>query len=121
MKKILSISIVGILLISGLGAVALSSEEVKEEKITVFFSQLSMKENDNCINIELEGTNSILLKKDHYVVPTRIETFTFPFGTEIISVKCTPKNIHQQILTKELMIAPEPVIEGAPHHLRVGL
>ena len=112
MKKILSISIVGILLISGLGAVALSSEEVKEEKITVFFSQLSMKENDNCINIELEGTNSILLKKDHYVVPTRIETFTFPFGTEIISVKCTPKNIHQQILTKELMIAPEPVIEG---------
>jgi len=112
MKKILLISIVGILLISGLGAAALSSEEIKEEKISVSFSQISMKEKDNFINLELDGANSVLIMKDHYMVPTHVETFTFPFGTEIKSIHCTPKNIHRQQLTKEVMIAPEPIIAG---------
>jgi len=112
MNKIFSISMIGILLISGLGAVALSSEEVKEEKMTLYFSKLSMKERDNCITLELEGANSTLIQKDHYMVPTKIETFIFPFGTEITSVQCAPKNIHKQTLTKELMIASDPILSG---------
>ncbi|MBE9487913.1 MAG: hypothetical protein IMY73_01905, partial [Bacteroidetes bacterium] len=44
------------------------------------------------------------------MVPTCIKTFTFPFGTEIESVRGTPKNIHSQQITKDLMIAPEPVL-----------
>jgi len=62
--------------------------------------------------LELENTNSVLMRKNHYMVPTFIETFTFPFGTEILDVQCTPKNIYKQALTKELMLAPEPVIAG---------
>jgi len=112
MKKILSILIVGILLMVGLGAVALPSEKVKEEKMTLTFSQLTIDEKDNCVILELENTNSVLMRKDHYMVPTLIETFTFPFGTEILDVQCTPKNIHKQALTKELMITPQPVIAG---------
>ncbi len=110
MKKLLSTIILGILILSGFGTVALQDKEIQEEKMTLSFSQLSMKEKDNFVFIELEGANSVLMKKDHYMVPTKIETFTFPFGTEITGVQCTPKNIHKQTLTKELMIASEPVI-----------
>jgi len=112
MKKILSILIVGVILLGGLGAIALPSEKGKEEKMTISFSQLTMNEKDNCIILELENTNSVLMRKDYYMVPTLIETFTFPFGTEILDVQCIPKNIQKQVLTKELMIAPEPVIAG---------
>ena len=112
MRKILPIILVGILVLSGLGAVTVSSEEINQEKTTLLFSKLLIQEKDEYICLELEGTNSQLLKKDHYIVPIKIETFTFPFGTEIMNVKCTPKNIHKQRLTKELMIAPEPVLAG---------
>ena len=110
MKKILPILIVGVLLISGLGAVATPVGEYKHQKTSLSFSQLSIQEKDDYITLELDGANSVLMKKDHYMVPTCIETFTFPFGTEIESVRCTPKNIHSQQITKDLMIAPEPVL-----------
>jgi len=112
MKKTLSILVIGILVISGLGAVATTCEEIKQEKMTLSFSQLSMQEKDDSIALELDGTNSILIKKDHYMVPISLETFTFPFGTEIESIQCIPKNIHRQELTKELTISPEPVLAG---------
>ena len=110
MKKILPIMIIGILILSGLGAVALPDLEIKQEKMTLCFSQLFIQQKDNLISLELEGTNSILIRKDHYMVPTHVETFTFPFGTEIKSIHCTPKNIHIQQLTQELMISPEPIL-----------
>ena len=112
MKKTLPILIIGILILSGLGAVATTGEEIKQEKMTLSFSQLSIQEKDGSIALELDGANSILIKKDHYIVPTSLKTFTFPFGTEIESIQCIPKNIHRQELTKELMISPEPVIAG---------
>jgi hypothetical protein len=112
MKKTLSILIIGVLIISGLGTVATIGEEIKQEKMTLSFSQLSIQEKDGSITLELDGANSILIKKDHYMVPTSLETFTFPFGTEIESIRCIPKNIHRQELTKELMISPEPVLAG---------
>ncbi len=111
MKKIVSTVIVGFLIIGGLGAVAFP-DEVSQEKMTLHFSQLAINENNNFVTLELEGTNSVLMKYNHYMVPTRMETFTFPFGTEIKSIECIPKNVHQQTLTKELMVAPEPVLLG---------
>jgi hypothetical protein len=112
MKKILPIVIIGIFVLSGLGGVTVSCAETDYEKTTIYFSNLQINEKEEGVNLELNGATSVLLKKNHYVIPTKIETFTFPFGTEIKSVKCTPKNIHEQQLTKELMRTPEPVIAG---------
>jgi len=110
LREILPILVVGILVLGGLGAVALPEE--KTEKLSLSFSQLSMHEKDDRIMLELEGANSVLLGKNHYMVPIHIETFTFPFGTEIQSVQVTPKNIHVQTLTKKLVVSPEPVVVG---------
>jgi len=104
--------VIGILVLSGLGAVTVSSEEPDQEKATLLFSKLSIQDKDDYIGLELEGADSELVKKDHYIVPTKIETFTFPVGTEIIDVKCTPSNIHKQDLTKELIVAPQPILSN---------
>jgi len=111
MKKILPLLVFAILILNGLAAVAFP-DEVSQEKMTLHFSQLAINENDDSVTLELEGTNSVLMKYNHYMIPTRIETFRFPFGTEIKSIECIPKNVHQQILTKQLMVAPEPVLLG---------
>jgi len=112
MKKVLPTLIIVVLILSGIGAVAVQDKEIQEEIMVMSFSKLSVEEEDNYAFIELEGADSVLVKKDHYMVPTKIETFTFPFGTEITSVQCTPKNIHKQTITKELMISPDPVLSS---------
>ena len=111
MKKTVAIIVVGILIICGFGAVAFP-DGICQEKMTLYFSKLLINEDDNCVTLELKGTNSVLMKHNHYMIPTRIETFIFPFGTEIKSIECIPKNLHQQTLTKELTAAPEPVLLG---------
>ena len=110
MNKLLPIIIVGILITSGLGAVATTGEEIKQENRKLSFSQLSVVDEGESITLDLDGSDSIVLEKDHYMVPTHIETFTFPFGTEIQGVKVTSKNIHHETLTKKLMVAPKPVL-----------
>ncbi len=86
MKKILPLLVFAILFLNGLAAVAFPDEENCQQKSILSFSQLSINEDDDYVTLELDGANSVLIKQDHYVVPTRIETFTFPFGTEITSV-----------------------------------
>ena len=112
MKKVVPTIIVLVLIMSGIGAFSVQGKEIQDEIMIMSFSKLSMEEKDNYAFIELDGADSVLVKKDHYMVPTKIETFTFPFGTEITDVKCTPNNIHKQTLTKELMISPDPVLSS---------
>jgi hypothetical protein len=113
MRK-LAMFIVTIIIFSGLSVVTVSCKETDYKKATISFSNLQIKEDREGITVELNGANSILLKKDYYIVPTRIVTFTFPFGTEINNVQCVLKNIREQHLTKKLTIAPEPVAAGQP-------
>ena len=93
MRKILPFLIIGILVISGLGTVTVSSEESEQEKAILSFSNLSIQEKNEYVTLELEGADS-------------------QFGTEILSIRCTPEDIHKQELSKEIIIAPEPIITG---------
>jgi hypothetical protein len=60
MKKIMLILLIGILVISGYNA-STYPNEVHQEKIILHFSQLTINENDNYVDLELKGTNSILV------------------------------------------------------------
>jgi len=112
MNKLLPIIIVGILIISGLGAVATTGEEIKQEKMTLSFSQLTIREENQYVTIDMGGVNSVLMKPNQPLLPASIHTFTFPFGTKIKSIDCTPYNIQQQYISKHIMPAPEPVLAG---------
>jgi hypothetical protein len=112
MKKLIPILIVGVLFISGLGAVATPNKDVEQ---TIFsFSNISLEETDGYATLDLDGANSVLMDKNHYMIPIKIETFTYPFGTTINSVQCTPKNIQTKILNKRLEVAPDPIIISQP-------
>jgi hypothetical protein len=110
MKKFIPLVIIGVLLLSGLGAVAIPEGDVKQSSVS--FSNLTIEEKEEYVSLDLSGTNSVLMRKDHYMIPTQIETFTFPFGTKIKNVHCTPKNIQTKSLPDKLKITPEPVIFG---------
>ncbi len=112
MKRLIPILVVGVLFISGLGAVATPE---KDTELTIFsFSNISSEEADGFLALELDGANSVLMERNHYMVPMRIETFTYPFGTRINSVQCTPNNIQTKILSKKLEVSPDPVIISQP-------
>lgn len=110
--KTISIILVVALLIIGFDTSAKSNGSINEKNMLFSFSGININEDNDYAKVELKGTNSMHLKKDNYIVPLLLETFTFPMGSEIISIQCTPINIHREIMTKELMIAPEPLILG---------
>jgi len=82
------------------------------ENMKLSFSNLEIEEKSDGLTLKLHGTNDIFLKYDYYIIPTHIETFIFPFGTEILDVLCTPMNIHSERLTKKLSVAPKPTTLG---------
>ena len=69
MNKIYSVAIIGILIISGYTVFASPNSEYNEENIFLNFSNLNMIENNEFISLQLEGTNSVFVKKDNYILP----------------------------------------------------
>jgi hypothetical protein len=112
MEKILALFLVVCLILGGIVLVSGEIEDIKSKKLILNFTDMIIREENNSITLKLKGTNSDFIQKDSYIVPIKIETFQFPFGTEIISVECEPKNLNTQLLTKELLISPDPYAIG---------
>lgn len=113
MKKIISIIIIGILILSGIGALTASSSEkqISTMNTTFCFEHFNVIENkDETISLQLKGADEESIRHNQYVLPTRIETFTFPLGTKINAINCVPRDIHEKTVTKDVMISPTPVI-----------
>jgi hypothetical protein len=89
MKKILPLMMVGILVLSGLGAVAITDDksyDLKIENELVIISEPIIQESGQYATISLEGSTSSLLHAGKPVLPVVTKVFTFPFGSRIISV-----------------------------------
>ncbi|MCK4901787.1 MAG: hypothetical protein KAS76_00405 [Thermoplasmatales archaeon] len=113
MKKMLPLLVVGILVLSGLGAVGLSSNDETELITNSFsFSEPMIEIEKEYININIAETNSFIMKQGKPMLPSYVETFTFPFGTKIKSVTGTPKSIQTQTILKEIKPTPQAVIVG---------
>ena len=109
MKRIILTIFIIFFILTELGIVA-SSNNLSKEKTTVQFSQLQINEENGYSVIELQGTNTQLMRYNHYILPTRLETFSFPVGTQIKNINCIPRNIQHKKICKELPVAPEPVM-----------
>ncbi len=111
MKKLLPLLIVTILILSGLGAVALPYNSSKEMTIqeSVMFSEPIVQEHDQYVTVSLNEATSSLREPGTPILPIYVKVFTFPFGTKIRDVTCTFSNVGEKILSKEIMPAPEPI------------
>src|SRR4030042_3529568 len=113
MKKILTIGIMGMLILSGLGTAAyttnLTSPSMKlmktESTSILFSSQPTLFEKDGFVTLELNGATTQLLETNKPVLPIYVKTYEIPFGSTNIQVICTAKDIGTIALTKEVMPA----------------
>jgi hypothetical protein len=110
MKKIYSILFIGVLIISGYGVFAYPDEIIRQDNITIKFTEFNLIEEENFISVELKGTNSFFIKKDYYIMPTNQKTITFPVGTKILNVECKTGQIFNEYSAKEPMISPDPIL-----------
>ena len=112
MRKIIPFLILGILVLSGLGAVNATEEESDYEKISLTFTKPKINDENQYATVTVDETNSYLLETGYPILPYYTHTFTFPVGTKIISVTCEKNNVKQEILSKDVKPAPKPVIAG---------
>ena len=113
MKKFISIIIVGILVLSGLGAAAFSTNVsfksamiLKHESASVLFSsQPTQLEKDGFVEIKMSDATTHLVEANKPVLPIYVKTYEIPFGSANIQVICTPTKIDTMSLTKEVIPA----------------
>lgn len=104
--------VVGILVLSGLGAVAVSNEETELKLTSVEFSQPVLQTENEYLTVTIDEANTFLMEQGKPMLPSYVETIAFDFGTKIKSVTATPTNIQTQTLSKELMPTPKAVTVG---------
>jgi len=127
MRKILPILIIGVLVLSGLGAAAfvpnvsfISPMSMKNESSSVLFSsQPTQQEKDGFVCLEMSGATAQLLEPNRPVLPIYVKTYEIPFGSTNIQVVCSPQGIGTMTLTREVMparIVPLSVLsENTPY------
>jgi hypothetical protein len=109
-KKIVSFFVVGILVLSGLGAVAIIEDNItveKDEMITLEFSPLVIEEFDSkYIEVSLEDTSSNLMNPGLPVLPKVVENVELPFGVQNVKVEVIPKNVQEYEIEGKIRPAP---------------
>jgi hypothetical protein len=113
MKKFIPILIVGILVLSGLGAAAFSTNVSKKQATIVenesnsvlFSSQPTLVQTDGFVEIQLDGTTTQLLQANKPVLPIYVKTYQIPFGSTDIQVVCTPTGINTLTLSQDVIPA----------------
>jgi hypothetical protein len=111
MKKFIPILIVGILVLSGLGAAAftsnISSNQTSQNARNIsmsvqFSSQPTFEEKDGFLNVEMNGATTQLLNQNQPVLPIYVKTYEIPFGSTNIQITCTPKDTSSMKISGEI-------------------
>ncbi len=111
MKKIMQILIVGVLIISGIGAVASPVKELKmlNQTKTISFSDLQINENNGYIRINMKEATSELREVGKPILPVVTEVFVFSSNTIIQDVIVTLSGLQTKVLSKPIMPARQSV------------
>jgi hypothetical protein len=113
-KKIVSFLVVGIFVLSGLGAVAITRDiaygaviKEKSKIITIAISSPIIEKSDNeYFEVHLKEASSYLMNPGHPVLPKVVKAVELPFGVKNVKVEVTPKNVHEYEIEGEIRPAP---------------
>jgi hypothetical protein len=111
MKKIVILVIVGMLVLGGLGAVAVSqtTKPSLNKSATISFSHPVIQNTNGYSLVTVPQTNSWLRATGMPLLPAEVTTYTFPFGTKIQSVDVTFSNPQEFKLGNPIQATPSPV------------
>lgn len=141
MSKILPILTVGILVLSGLGAAAITNVSTydnstydnkivgKSDMIKLTFSPFVIEEyNSEYIEVNLEEPSKYYMNPGHPVVPKVVKTFELPFTAHNIKIDVTINNVKEYEIEKEirpasphipLIATEEPIVVKAVKNEKV--
>jgi len=112
MKIILTFIIIGILLLSGLGTVAITDDnsyDLKIEKDSAMVSKPVITDIGQYVTVTIEESTSSLLDLGKPVLPVLTKVFTLPFGSNISNVDVIFSGEKEIVLSKKVLPGSEPV------------
>ena len=112
MREYLSIFVVVILVLSGLGAVVIADDntDVETEIFTIVISSPIIKKSDNnYVEVSFEDTLLYLMKSGQPMLPKVVKMVELPFGIRNVKVEVTPINIQEYEIEGEIRPAPAPM------------
>ncbi len=110
--KIASIVVVITFVISTFGLSIINAHDTEERyaEITLSFSRPAVEGGGDYMTVSLEGIDSYRMVAGEPVMPVSSTMLTFPLGTKILGVECTPINIKTMYLEKKIEPAPKPTL-----------
>jgi len=110
--------VIGILILSGFGAVAIIDKPIYDMKIeneSIVISEPIFKEMGSYMTVNLMESTSTLIHSGKPMLPVITRVFIFPFGSKIKCVDVSFSESREYTLTKEVQPAlkPIPMIDGA--------
>jgi hypothetical protein len=117
MNKLYPIIIVGILIISGFGTLAINIQsndiiltETIKETITIDTSSLKIVNNDkDYLSLRLGSEELYLMNPGQPMMPRYLIKYELPFGATNINVESTPSEIQEFNIQKEIEPSPAPL------------
>lgn len=112
MKKILSISIICLVIMSGAVVTSLSNKETKiSQKIdNISFSNLlKMNEKDGYISLNIDGANSYLIEEGKPTLPVYRTTYTFSSAVKIKGITCSFSKIDETHINEKVIPGPKVI------------
>ena len=117
MKKILSILMVHILVLSGLGAVAINGDntsnahlEISTEIMKIDFPSPTLVESNNdYVKLRFVDDELYLMNPGQPMLPRVLKSIELPFGARNVKVEVIPRGISESTISKEILPAPAPV------------
>ncbi len=111
MKKIIPLLLIGIMVLSGLGAATVTntSETTMNKTQTISFSDPEIIEKEGYAFVTMQETNTWLKTPDAPMLPAFTTTYTFPFGTKIKTVDVTFSEPEEYVVEQKIAPTPTPV------------
>lgn len=109
MKKIIPILIVGALVLSGIGAIAIEADDNTRQEITSFYvSDPIFSNSGNYVVVNLAEQTSVTMEENQPMTPVITKVFAFEQGTEIKDVQVN-FDVKEYKLSEKICPAPAPV------------
>ncbi|MBN1280294.1 MAG: hypothetical protein JXA00_01450 [Candidatus Thermoplasmatota archaeon] len=111
MKHMVSLLLVGMLVLGGLGAAALTDTTVQPTIRTesLLFSPPVIQQKEDACAVSIPNANAWLRQTNAPLLPAVVNTYIFPFGTTIHAVEVTFSQPHQYQLDQQILRSPAPV------------
>ena len=101
-----------LLIITTISVIAVDSDDGQKilpsiKKDHFLFSQATIETKEAYVSVDVAEVDTFLMQTGKPMLPVFIKTFTFPLGTKIKSVNCTPMDISEMKISGKIKPAPK--------------